>query len=82
MPVPNGLAKLTNIVKNDVVKKTAHNKLVAKVNNVDTTGFASTTKHEKDGTDLEKKISDVDKKIPDVSGLAKKKQILMLNLLK
>ena len=33
------LAKLSNVVKNDVVKKTAYDKLVAKVNSIDTTGF-------------------------------------------
>ena len=30
-PVPDDLAKLSNVVKNDVVKKTEHNKLVTKV---------------------------------------------------
>ena len=38
-PVPNDLAKLSNIVKNDVVKKSEYSKLVTKVNNIDTTGF-------------------------------------------
>ena len=38
-PVPNDLAKLSNVVKNGVVKKTVYDKLVAKVNNIDTTGF-------------------------------------------
>ena len=38
-PVPNDLAKLSNIVKNYVVKKTVYDKLVAKVDNIDTTGF-------------------------------------------
>ena len=38
-PVPNDSAKLSNEVKNDVVKKTEYDKLVAKVNNIDTTGF-------------------------------------------
>ena len=38
-PVPNDLAKLSNVVKNDVVKKTEYDKSVAKVNNIDTTGF-------------------------------------------
>ena len=33
------LAKLSNVVKNDVVKKTEYNKLVTKVNNIDTTNF-------------------------------------------
>ena len=38
-PVPNDLAKLSNVVKNDVVKKTEYDRFVAKVNNIDTTGF-------------------------------------------
>ena len=46
--------------------------MVTKVNGIDTTGFASKTKYEKDGSDLEKKINDASKKIPDVSGLIKK----------
>ena len=33
------LAKLNNVVKNDVVKKTEYNKLVTKVDNIDTTNF-------------------------------------------
>ena len=35
-PVPNDLANLSNVVKNDVVKKTEYNKLVTKVDNIDT----------------------------------------------
>ena len=61
-PVPNDLAKLSNVVKNDVVKKTEYNKLVTKVNNIDTTGFLLKTKYDTDELDLEKKISDADKK--------------------
>ena len=38
-PVPVDLSKLSDAVKNDVVKKAVYNKLVAKVNNVDTTVF-------------------------------------------
>ena len=38
-PVPNDLAKLNNVVKNDVVKKTEYNKLVTKVDNIDSTNF-------------------------------------------
>ena len=71
MPVPNDLAKLSNVVKN-VVKKTEYNKLVTEVNGIDTTNFVSKTKYEKDGSDFEDKISKVDKKIPDVSDLIKK----------
>ena len=37
-PVPNDLAKLSNLVQNDFVKNTLYDKLVAKVNNIDTTG--------------------------------------------
>ena len=55
-PVPVDLSKLSDVVKNDVVKKTEYNKLVATI----------------DKSDLEKKISDADKKIPDTSELAKK----------
>ena len=59
-PVPNDLAKLSNVVKNDVVKKTEYDKLVAKVNNIDTKGFVLKTKYDTDKSDLEKKISDAD----------------------
>ena len=38
-PVPNDLAKLSNAIKNDVLQKIEYNKLVTKVNNIDTTGF-------------------------------------------
>ena len=37
--VPVDLAKLNNVVKNDAVKKTEYNKLVAKIDNIDTTDF-------------------------------------------
>ena len=37
--VPVDLAKLINVVKNDVVKKTESNKLVTKVDNIHTTNF-------------------------------------------
>ena len=36
-PVPNDLAKLSNVVNNDVVKKTEYDKFVKKVDNIDTT---------------------------------------------
>ena len=70
--VPVDLVKLSNIVKNDVVKKTDYNKLVKKVNGIDTTNFVLKTKYEKDGSDFEDKINTVGKKIPDVSDLVKK----------
>ena len=46
-PVSSDLAKLSNVVKNDVVKKTECDKLVAKVNDIDTTNFVLETKYEK-----------------------------------
>ena len=38
-PVPVFLYKLSDVVKNDVAKKTEYNKLVIKVDNIDTTDF-------------------------------------------
>ena len=84
MPVPVDLSKLSDVVKNDVVKKTVCDKLVAKVNNIDTSDFILKTKHQTDKTELEKKIPNVtdffkeakltelENKIPDVSNLATK----------
>ena len=60
---------------------TKYNKLVGKVNNIDTTSFALKTKYEKDGPDFEDKISKMDKKIADVSDFVKK-QISTLKLMK
>ena len=70
-PVSNELAKLSNVVKNDVFKKTEYNKLVTKVDNIDNTGFLLKTKYTAHKSYLEKKLSDVDKRIPDISGLVK-----------
>ena len=53
--VPVDLAKLSNVVENDVIKNAEYDKLVAKVNGVDNTNFVSRTKYEKDGTDFEDK---------------------------
>ena len=39
VPVPVDLSKLSDVVKNDVVKKTEYDKLVAKVNEIDTSRF-------------------------------------------
>ena len=39
VPVPVDLSKLSDVIKNDVVKKTDCNKLVVKADNIDTTGF-------------------------------------------
>ena len=49
-----------------------YDKLVAKVNNIDISGFVLKTKHDADKSDLERKISDADKKTPDTSELFRK----------
>ena len=53
-PVPNDLAKLSNVVENDVVKKAKYNKLVTKVDSTDTTGFVLKTKYDADNSKIEK----------------------------
>ena len=78
--VPNDLAKLSNVVKNDAVKKTKYNKLVTKVDIIDTKNFVEKNKYEKDGSDFEDKINKLDKKILDVSSLVNK-QISILKLI-
>ena len=65
MPVPNNLSKLPNVVKNDVVKKAAYDKLIAKVDNIETSDFVLKTKYSTDKAELEDKI-------PDTSNLVKK----------
>ena len=55
VPVPVDLSKLSDVVKNDVVKKTGYDKLVAKVDNIDTSGFVLKTKYYTDKSKLKKK---------------------------
>ena len=50
------MSKLSNLVKNEVVKKTVYDKLVAKVNDIDTNWFVLKTKYQADKTELEKKF--------------------------
>ena len=80
--VPVDLAKLSNVVKNDVVKTTEFNNLKTKVDDIDTTDFVKKTKYEKDVSDFEEKISQIDKRIPDARNVVKKKTILIPKLLK
>ena len=86
--VPSDLSKLSNVVKNDVIKKTEYDKLVAKVNNIDTSDFVLKTKYQTDKTEIENKIPDtsdlvektdyntkvteIENKIPDIRNLATK----------
>ena len=50
-----------------------YDKLVAKVNNIDSSRFVFQTKYNADKSISEKKISEALKKIPNTSGLVKKK---------
>ena len=88
VPIPADLSKLSNVVKSDVVKKIVYDKLVAKVNNIDTSDFVLKTNYQTDKTELKKKIPDVtdfvkkakltglENKIPDVSSLATKTALI------
>ena len=78
------MSKLDDVVKNDVAKKAVYDKLVAKVNNIDTSAFVLKTNYQTDKTELVEKIPDVtdfvkntkftelENKILDVSNLATK----------
>ena len=66
--VPDDLAKLTNVVKNNVVKKTDSS----------ADDYVKKIKFSGDINSLEDKIDKVDKKIPDVSGLASKSSVATL----
>ena len=54
VPVHADLSKLCDTVKNNVVKKVAYDKLVAKVNNIDTSAFALKTKYQTDKAEFKK----------------------------
>ena len=62
--MPDDLAKLSNVVKNDVVKNTEYNALKTKVDGIDTFSFITKTKFTAYTNVLDDKIDKVDKKIP------------------
>ena len=76
--VPDDLAKLSNVVKNDVAKKTTYNSLKNKVDAIDISDFVSRTKFKTDTNALDDKIDKVEKKIPDIRGLATKSSVTRL----
>ena len=65
VPVPTDLSKLSNVVKNDVVKKADYSKLVTKVDNIYISGLVKKTNYNT-------KITEIGGKIPDTNGLVKK----------
>ena len=74
--VPVDLAKLSNVVRNDLVKKTEYNKLILILQIL-----LKKNKYEKDGTDFEDKINKITKNYLMLL-VWLKKQILIPKLLK
>ena len=85
VPVPVDLSKLSDIVKNNVVKKTVYDKLVAKVNSIDSSAFVLKTNYTRDNSEIQNKIpeiglvkkadcntkiTEIEVKIPSISSLA------------
>ena len=50
------MSKLSGVAKYNVIKKTVYDKLVEKVNNIDTNGLVLKTKYDADKSELEKKF--------------------------
>ena len=74
-PISVDLSKLSDVVKNDVVKKAVYDKLAAVVSNIDTSAFVLKTQYQADKAELEKIIPDVtelENEIPSASSLATK----------
>ena len=76
---PIDLSKLSNVVNNDV-KKNVYNKLVARVNNIDSSGFVLKTKYNTDKSDSEKKLVIQTKKYLILVDLLKKEIIMLTSL--
>ena len=66
--VPDDLAKLSNVVKSEAVKKT----------DFSADNYVTRTKFSTDTNSLDDKIDKVEKKIPDVSGLATRRNVTTL----
>ena len=58
VPAPVDLSKLSDVVKKDVVKKTVYDKLVVKVNSINTSRFVLKIKYDRDKSETENKIPD------------------------
>ena len=88
MPVLVDLSKLDDVVKNVVVQKTVYDKLVAKVNSIDTGRFVLKTKYDTDKSEIENKIfdtrglvkkTDYNAKITEIEGKIKSTSSLATN---
>ena len=58
VPAPVDLSKLSDVVKKDVVKKTVYDKLIVKVNSINTSRFVLKIKYDRDKSEIENKIPD------------------------
>ena len=88
-PIPTDLSKLSDVVKNDVVRKTDFNKLVTKIDDIDTSGLVKKTDYNAKITEIEDKfpntnnlatktaLTTVENKIPDISNLPTKTALNM-----
>ena len=56
------MSKLSNVINNDVVKKTVYDKLVTKMNAINTREFVLKNKYDSDKLDLQKKSMTLTKK--------------------
>ena len=74
VPVPIDLSKLSNVVKMMLLKKAVYDKLLGKVNNIDTSGLFLKTKYDTDKPELEKKFL--------IIVIFLKRQIIILKLVK
>ena len=84
MPVPTDLSKLSNVVKNDVIKKADYNNKITEIKNkvpdINNLATALTAVEDKipdtsgliKKTDYNAKITDLENKIPDISNLITK----------
>ena len=84
VPVPNDLSKLSNVVKNDVIKKADYNTKITEIENkvpvINNLATALTAFEDKipdtsgliKKTDYNAKITDLENKIPDISNLVTK----------
>ena len=84
------MSKLSNVVKNDVVKRTTYDELVAKGDDIDTSDFVLKTKYNTDKAELENKIPNVtdfvkkekntelENTVPHISNLATKTALILV----
>ena len=74
-PFPVDLRKISDVVKHDVVKRTEYDKLVTKVDNIDTTRFLLKNTYDTDNSKIEKTMKLIGDKIKKQRGLATKTEL-------